>query len=334
MELDPAEDFLIDDAGMASDGELRRAIESLCELPRTSGVEMGDVYIGDGAVRQMDSSNGVDIGTIYGGPCGLEQTNTGNMALVYQDACTLELTNAGTSVDVGLACASTCDLQQNNTMKGTNMGLVYGQVSSLEPTSTRNSVDIMLVHGDNVSLEERNTRKRAMDEDCSRPKSKACREKMRRDKLNDRFLELSSALEPGRPPKTDKASILSDAARVLEQLKAEAQELKISNEKLQETIKDLKAEKNELRDEKTRLKEEKERLEQQVKSMSMPPVGYMPHPVVIHPSAMAPAFAPGVQAPVNKPSPFPAFHSMPMWQWMPSAFVDTTQDAKLWPPNA
>lgn len=55
-----------------------------------------------------------------------------------------------------------------------------------------------------------------------------------------RFSELSSVLDPGRPPKSDKATILSDAARVLEQLKAEAEELKISNEKLQETIKDLK----------------------------------------------------------------------------------------------
>lgn len=53
-------------------------------------------------------------------------------------------------------------------------------------------------------------------------------------------MELSSALEPGRPPKSDKTSILSDAARVLEQLKAEAQELKTANEKLQETINDLK----------------------------------------------------------------------------------------------
>ncbi|KAH7692144.1 Myc-type basic helix-loop-helix (bHLH) domain-containing protein [Dioscorea alata] len=292
MELDRAEDYLIDDSGMGSDGELRRAIEILCEFHPMSGVQMGDAYIGDGAIQQMDSSNGVDLGIIYGGSCNLEKTNSGNMGLAYQDACTVECTNAGTSVDT------------------------------------------MLVHGDNVSLEEHNTRKRAMDEDCSRSKSKACREKLRRDKLNDRFLELSSALEPGRPPKSDKASILSDAARVLEQLKAEAQELKIANEKLQETIKDLKAEKNELRDEKTRLKEEKEKLEQQVKSMSMPPVGYMPHPVVIHPCAMAPGFAPAAPSPANKPGPFATFPSVPMWQWMPSAFVDTTQDAKLWPPNA
>lgn len=58
--------------------------------------------------------------------------------------------------------------------------------------------------------------------------------------MNFRFVELSSVLEPGRPPKSDKAMILSDAARVLVQLRSEAQQLKETNEKLQETIKDLK----------------------------------------------------------------------------------------------
>jgi len=51
---------------------------------------------------------------------------------------------------------------------------------------------------------------------------------------------LSSVLDPDRPPRSDKVSILSDAARLLVQLKAEAEQLKESNEKLQETIKELK----------------------------------------------------------------------------------------------
>lgn len=55
-----------------------------------------------------------------------------------------------------------------------------------------------------------------------------------------RFIELSSVLDPGRQPKSDKASILSDAARALVQLRSEAQQLREENEKLQETIKDLK----------------------------------------------------------------------------------------------
>lgn len=56
----------------------------------------------------------------------------------------------------------------------------------------------------------------------------------------DRFVELGSILEPGRPPKTDKAAILIDAVRVVTQLRGEAQNLKDSNTSLQEKIKELK----------------------------------------------------------------------------------------------
>ncbi|KAK9269445.1 hypothetical protein L1049_001219 [Liquidambar formosana] len=55
-----------------------------------------------------------------------------------------------------------------------------------------------------------------------------------------RFLDLSSVLEPGKPAKTDKSAILSDAIHVLNQLRTEAEELKDKNEKLQEDIKSLK----------------------------------------------------------------------------------------------
>jgi hypothetical protein len=55
-----------------------------------------------------------------------------------------------------------------------------------------------------------------------------------------RFLELSAALEPGRPPKTDKATILCDAVRILTQLRSEAQQLQDSNNQLRDAIKDLK----------------------------------------------------------------------------------------------
>jgi hypothetical protein len=56
----------------------------------------------------------------------------------------------------------------------------------------------------------------------------------------DRFVELGSILEPGRPPKTDKAAILIDAVRMVTQLRGEAQKLKDSNSGLQEKIKELK----------------------------------------------------------------------------------------------
>ncbi|RWW57502.1 hypothetical protein BHE74_00035735 [Ensete ventricosum] len=63
---------------------------------------------------------------------------------------------------------------------------------------------------------------------------------MRRDKLNDRIPGTGSLIEAGKPPKLDKAAILSDAARLLTQLRNEAKKLKESNETLQEKIKELK----------------------------------------------------------------------------------------------
>jgi len=190
------------------------------------------------------------------------------------------------------------------------------------------------IDGPNKDMDEQDKlcpRKRSREESSGGPGSKACREKMRRDRLNDRFMELSSVLEPGRPPKTaDKATILSDAARVMTQLRTEAQNLKAENERLQEAIKDLKAEKNELRDEKLRMKAEKEKLEQQVKAMALP-TGFVPHPAAYHAAA---AFAAQSQAAANKTMPVPGYPGMAMWQWMPPAMVDTSQDHVLRPPVA
>lgn len=90
-------------------------------------------------------------------------------------------------------------------------------------------------------------------------------------------------------------------------------------------------EKNELRDEKMRLKADKERLEQQVKAMTIP-TGYMPHPAAIH--AAAAAFAAQTQAASNKAAQMAGYPGMAMWQWMPPAAVDTSQDHVLRPPVA
>lgn len=200
-----------------------------------------------------------------------------------------------------------------------------------------NEVGFQEGYGDGCSADQTSSGKRGRDETCTGPKSKACREKMRRDKLNDRFSQLSSVLDPDRPPRSDKASILSDAARLLVQLKTEAEQLKESNEKLRETIKELKVEKNELRDEKTRLKADKERLEQHVKAMTAPPPPFMPHPMVLHPTVAAnPASAAQTRTATKKgaPTPFSPYPCMTMWQWLPPAVLDTTQDTKLWSPNA
>ncbi|XP_070037465.1 transcription factor ILR3 isoform X3 [Nicotiana tabacum] len=172
------------------------------------------------------------------------------------------------------------------------------------------------------------TELRSRIECCNSPRSKASREKLRRDRLNERFLELSSVLDPGRPPKTEKVAILSDAQKMLIELRAETQKLKESNEELQEKIKELKAEKNELRDEKQSLKEEKENLEQQVKNLSSKP-GFLSHP-----SAMGAAFTAQGQVAGNKLMPFIGYPSVAMWQFMQPAVVDTSQDHVLRPPVA
>lgn len=181
--------------------------------------------------------------------------------------------------------------------------------------------------GDSDGQKDTGSKKRARTESCAASSSKACREKQRRDRLNDKFVELGVLLEPGRPPKTDKAAILVDAVRIVTQLRTETQKLKDSNLSLQEKIKELKAEKNELRDEKQRLKAEKEKLEQQLKTMNTQ-ASFMPPPAI-----PAPFTAQG-QAPGNKLVPVISYPGVAMWQFMPPAAVDTSQDHILRPPVA
>ncbi|OAY28078.1 transcription factor bHLH104 isoform X2 [Manihot esculenta] len=191
----------------------------------------------------------------------------------------------------------------------------------LWPNNQSGGLDVDFSSGGAVSQDKPCTRKRGRSDSCSKSRTKACREKLRREKLNDRFQDLSSVLEPGRPARIDKPAILDDAVRVLNQLKTEAQELKETNEKLQEEIKSLKAEKNELREEKLTLKADKERMEQQLKVIAVPPSGFMPaHPAAYH-------------AGVNKMAVFPGYGLMPMWQ-LPLASRDISRDHEYWPPAA
>ncbi|CAN8243748.1 unnamed protein product [Cochlearia groenlandica] len=175
-----------------------------------------------------------------------------------------------------------------------------------------------------------NTRGRC--ELSSATSSKACREKQRRDKLNEKFTELGVMLEPGNPPKTDKAAILVDAVRMVTQLRGEAKKLKDSNSSLQDKIKELKTEKTEVREEKQRLKTDKEKLEQQLQAMNVPQPSFFP----AHPPMMPAAFASAPQGhtPGNKMVPFMSYPGVAMWQFMPPASVDTSQDHVLRPPVA
>lgn len=187
--------------------------------------------------------------------------------------------------------------------------------------------------GDSLNQDKSCSRKRTRDECSSGAGVKACREKMRRDKLNDRFMDLSAVLEPDKPPKTDKASILRDAARILGQLRMETQQLKDANHQLQETIKELKAEKIELRDEKMSLKSEKERLEKHLKAVNVVP-GYVPHPSAVHAAAVA-AYSSPNRPHATKSTSFPEVpFSLTMSQWIPPATVDISKDHVLRPPVA
>ncbi|XP_022760253.1 transcription factor bHLH104-like isoform X2 [Durio zibethinus] len=179
-----------------------------------------------------------------------------------------------------------------------------------------------IVHQENEFVDRDCSRKRGRSGSCSRPGNKACREKLRRERLNERFLDLSSILESGRSARIDKSAILDDAIRVLTQLRTEFQEFKETNEKLLGEIKSLKAEKNELREEKLVLKANKERIEQQLKTMTISPAGYLPaHPAAYHPGA-------------NKMAVFPGYGLVPMWQYLPPSARDTSQDHELRPPAA
>lgn len=205
-----------------------------------------------------------------------------------------------------------------------------GDLPSLDPpgslwSSLSMEFDDSFGHSDDQK--ESGSRKRARPGSANAAGSKACREKMRRDKLNDRFMELGALLDPGRP-KVDKSAILADAVRMVTQLRDESQKLRESNESLQEKINELKTEKNELRDEKQRLKTEKENLEHQMKAMNTAP-SFLPH----LPAIPAPYSAPG-QVMGSKLVPFVGYPGVSMWQFMPPAVVDTSQDHVLRPPVA
>ncbi|KAL6899069.1 hypothetical protein ACP4OV_005727 [Aristida adscensionis] len=104
---------------------------------------------------------------------------------------------------------------------------------------------------------------------AARKVQKADREKMRRDKLNEQFVELGNALgymfkypDPDRP-RNDKATILGDTIQMLKDLTSQVNKLKAEYTSLSEEARELAQEKNELRDEKASLKSEVDNLNNQ-----------------------------------------------------------------------
>ncbi|OMO57046.1 hypothetical protein CCACVL1_26028 [Corchorus capsularis] len=136
---------------------------------------------------------------------------------------------------------------------------------------------------------------------------KADREKLRRDRLNEHFLELGNTLDPDRP-KNDKATILMDTVQILKDLSAEVNRLKAECSSLTEESRELTQEKNELREEKASLKAEIDNLNVQYQQrlrvmfpwtgidpsvVMAPPYTYpVPLPVPAGPIAMHPAMQP------------------------------------------
>ncbi|CAI5506559.1 unnamed protein product [Closterium sp. Naga37s-1] len=110
--------------------------------------------------------------------------------------------------------------------------------------------------------------KRQREEPSETNSNKANREKMRRDRLNDRFEELARALERSELARADRGSILVDAVRVLAQLRAETSRLRGSAQHMSEQIQELKAEKSELREERARLLANKQQLEDEVRRLA------------------------------------------------------------------
>lgn len=94
-------------------------------------------------------------------------------------------------------------------------------------------------HDDTEDLactDERGDGKKAKKAEVAR---KACREKARREKINERFLSLAKLLEPGKEPKTDKVSILTDAYKYIEQVRVENSQVKQLNKFLEERVAQL-----------------------------------------------------------------------------------------------
>lgn len=161
-----------------------------------------------------------------------------------------------------------------------------------------------------------------MDSIAARKVQKADREKLRRDKLNEQFLELGKALDPDRP-RNDKATILTDTIQMLVDLTAQVNRLKTEYTALSEESVELTQEKNELKEEKATLKSDIENLNAQYQQqrlrcmypwatmdpsvvMGPPPPTYpfpIPVPIPSGPIASHPSLQPYPFFPNQRPGP-------------------------------
>ncbi|XVF67873.1 hypothetical protein PTKIN_Ptkin10aG0156800 [Pterospermum kingtungense] len=124
----------------------------------------------------------------------------------------------------------------------------------------------------------------ATDCTAARKLQKADREKLRRDRLNEHFLELGNALDPDRP-KNDKGTILTDTVQLLKDFTSQITKLKAEYATLTEESRELTQEKNDLKEEKASLKSDIDNLNMQYQQRvrTMFPWGTVDHSVVIAP---------------------------------------------------
>lgn len=196
------------------------------------------------------------------------------------------------------------------------------------------------------------------DSIAARKVQKADREKLRRDRLNEHFLELGNTLDPDRP-KNDKATILADTIQMLKDLTAEVNRLKVECAALSEESRELVQEKNELREEKVALKSDIDNLNVQYQqrlrvmfpwapmdpSVVMGPSPYsypVPVPVPSGPIPMHPSLQPfpffGNQNPSGIPNPCSTFipyqtpanppTEVPSAQYASASHVSSKPDSK------
>ncbi|XP_030975837.1 transcription factor bHLH121-like [Quercus lobata] len=166
--------------------------------------------------------------------------------------------------------------------------------STSAPSNPRQSVDVEI-----------------KDPVAARKVQKADREKLRRDRLNEQFLELGNTLDPDRP-KNDKATILNDTIQMLKDLTGEVNRLKVEYAALTEESRELTQEKTELREEKASLKSDIENLnvQYQQRLRVMFPWAAMDSSVVMGPPYSYPVPVPVPSGPIPMhPSlqPFPFF---------------------------
>lgn len=133
---------------------------------------------------------------------------------------------------------------------------------------------------------------------CARRTQKAGREKLRRDRVNEQFVELGNVVDPSRP-KNDRATIIVDTIQLLKDLTSQINKLKGEHAILTEESCELMQEKNDLKGEKVALKSDIDNLNVQYQQRLRPmfPWAAMDQTVIMA--------SPSYQFPVPMPMPMP-----------------------------